>query len=362
MNCGGINMEGEKPTRIQSLNQSETEVLHVLFRDPSFKVPALARDLFRGEGGIRTNLTAIFNKLEVPGNEANKREWVVREYSEAYEYVFKKEEWEAKQAEKRLRGQPEIFKKPPDPIPINRERSQSRQATSNIRPSDIFIIILVVLLASSIFSIVYLLIDNDNLDSNLVAWQEYGSTMQAAAQTSEVKAQISQAMAETVVAGAAIPDTLPGPILLLENFDNGATSPQWQYYGTPMIWSEEGFVYAQQDGFIGIKVDNPAWRNYILYTRIITKGCVVEGKTSKLGVRVNGPNFIVAYEWNSCDFPAESDIKPVIKVQKSQLTVTVNGEEITKDFFLPGHEVGGIIVEVFEGSAIDYVQVIGLPD
>lgn len=117
-------MAGEKSDRIKSLNQSETEVLHYLFRDPDFKVIEVARELFRGEGGIRTNLTAIYDKLEVPDDVDNKREWVVREYSEAYQYVFHREEWEAQRASQRVAGEPEIFIKPPDPIVVEDSEAQ----------------------------------------------------------------------------------------------------------------------------------------------------------------------------------------------------------------------------------------------
>lgn len=101
-------MSGEKSTRIKSLNQSETEVLHHLFENPNFKVRDLSLLVHRSEGGIRTNLTAIFDKLGVPDGVANKREYVVSEYSEVYQKVFKRGE-----------SQPEMFIDPPDPVLVN---------------------------------------------------------------------------------------------------------------------------------------------------------------------------------------------------------------------------------------------------
>lgn len=114
-------MDEDKLERIQSLNQSETEVLRILFDDPNFRVREVAREIHRGEGGIRTNLTAIFTKLGVPSDVVNKRGWVFREYSEEYEYLFQREEWEAKQASQRLGSQPEIYIKPPDPVMADTE-------------------------------------------------------------------------------------------------------------------------------------------------------------------------------------------------------------------------------------------------
>ena len=98
-------MDSVKLDRIKSHNQSETEVLHCLFENPNFKVRDLSLLVHRSVGGIRTNLTAVFDKLGAPKDGINKREWVVREYSEVYEKVFKRGD-----------GKPEMFIKPPDPI------------------------------------------------------------------------------------------------------------------------------------------------------------------------------------------------------------------------------------------------------
>jgi len=89
----------EQIQRLKSLNESETEVLHFIFRDPKIKVRDISKDLYRGEGGIRTNLTSIFEKLRVPEGEKEKREYIVREYADAYRELFLKVGEESSQSQ-----------------------------------------------------------------------------------------------------------------------------------------------------------------------------------------------------------------------------------------------------------------------
>ena len=115
----------EKVKKIQSLNKPQTEILHRLIRDPKFKVNHLVETSGIPEKTIRGNLSAIFRKLEVPSDVSNKREWVFREYREAYIYVFFRDKWEARQAKLRAASQPEMHIKPPAPIIVEVKPSRS---------------------------------------------------------------------------------------------------------------------------------------------------------------------------------------------------------------------------------------------
>jgi hypothetical protein len=104
-------MDDGKIARIKSLDKNETEILHQIFRDPGFEVRELAKKINWSYGTIQTYKTSINKKLLVPSNVENekKRGWIVENYSEEYEYLFKRGEWEAKQ-------EPEIYIKPPEPV------------------------------------------------------------------------------------------------------------------------------------------------------------------------------------------------------------------------------------------------------
>jgi hypothetical protein len=337
-------MAGEKADRIQSLNQSETEVLHYIFRDPNFKVIDVARELYRGEGGIRTNLTAIFKKLEVPDDVDNKREWVVREYSEAYQYVFKREEWEVEQAAQRVAGEPEIFINPPDPILVEPAEPLKQPEASQPTPQPVVTrtqsgpscgeaisLVLGILLLTVIFFLVGV-----QLEHSFSGFLGYYLGVTPRDHESQP----------------------PGTVLFVDSFDSDQLSPEWVILGDQPIVAD-GAV--SNDGYLGLSVGDDSWVNYMIFANITVKGCTDENKRSKIGVRYNGMFFLSAYEWSSCDYLTDTVLAPVITIQGNHYTVVLDGQEVvSSDFNNDIPESGGIFIE-FYGSALNNILVVALP-
>lgn len=80
----------EKIERLQRLDEREVSVLNFIMANPSVVITDVAKLLFMGESTTRNVLTSIFNKLEVPNDERDKRGFLVREYSEAYREQYLK--------------------------------------------------------------------------------------------------------------------------------------------------------------------------------------------------------------------------------------------------------------------------------
>ena len=160
-------MADEKIARIKSLKRRHTRVLHYFFRGSDFTVSEICKDFDRNEKTIRGYLTDIYEILGVPDdtNDNEKREWVVREYADTYEYVFKRGEWDKKHPPKK----PEIFisapaprvvttleaSAPPISVPTNTQATTSpaREAASSPRIN----LLLLILLISAIVGVVLLI-------------------------------------------------------------------------------------------------------------------------------------------------------------------------------------------------------------
>ena len=71
---------------LETLNHKESQILDILMSGAEFKPEKYAEDNKIGESTVRGQLSSIFTKLGVPDTVDNlkKRDWVVREYSEAY--------------------------------------------------------------------------------------------------------------------------------------------------------------------------------------------------------------------------------------------------------------------------------------
>lgn len=330
-------MQGDKPAKLQSLNQSETEVLHVLFRDPNFKVKELAAKLYRGEGGIRTNLTAIFNKLRVPEGIENKREWVVREYQEAYEYVFQRAAWEAKQASQRLTEKPKIYKNPPKPVlALTNFFSRFKPEIKLPRKIETVIALLLILALAAL---------------SVVLWIDSQSTKRL---NNDLYKDYVQALSEN----KQLREGLTNQIIFFDQFDSRETLAQWSFIsGEPLVVGGR----IQGDGQLSLSAgDNAGWSNYTVYAGIVMFGCGSD--ESKIGIRLNTPNFIPAFSWNSCAYQSGTMVDVVITVNGNNMTVLENGQKVElREINLPGHEVGGIVIELNQGSALDYLFVVKLP-
>jgi len=124
----------ENVEKIQSLNPFQTELLKEIFIDPQFNLREYGDNLNVPEQTVRWNLSQVYIKLGVPDSIPNnqKREWVVSEYQDDYDYVFHRETWEDKQASQRLTSQPEIYISPPNPVMAEHEPDQPAE----IAPSE----------------------------------------------------------------------------------------------------------------------------------------------------------------------------------------------------------------------------------
>lgn len=80
----------EKIERLQSLDEREVNVLNFIMADPNIKINDVAKQIHMAESSTRNLLTSIFNKLEVPNDERDKRGFLVREYSDAYREQYLK--------------------------------------------------------------------------------------------------------------------------------------------------------------------------------------------------------------------------------------------------------------------------------
>jgi hypothetical protein len=324
-------MEGEKTARIQSLNQSETEVLHHLFKDPNFKVIELSRVLNRSEGGIRTNLTAVFDKLEAPEG-VNKREWVVREYAEAYESLFKREEWQAKQAQ-----EPEIFIKPYDPIiETIAEVSEAPPAPAQPRIQYVYVTetpawVFVIGIPVFAFAIIW----------GVKLWFLEVSSIPADSE-----------------------------ILYAEDFSpifNGQLSPDIFHSGS---YALANIGYLTTDDKVVLVIGDNRWVNYTIYARIYLYGCELkEGEQkrySTIGVRYNASGvYSPAYSWQSCQSNDKYGYRD-IKITMDGQMISVRRLGVNEPIFatvLPqtGNESGALYFELDRGSAIDHLLVIREP-
>jgi hypothetical protein len=324
---------GERSERIKSLNQSETEVLHYLFRDPYFKVKDIARELFRGEGGVRTNLTSIYSKLEVPEHIQNKRKWVFREYSEAYEYVFHQDEWEAKQAAQRVSQQPELFIKPPDPVFVSKSEASEGEpepqpetviASPNSRvrfPTAFFIIFLITFIGL------------------VAAWYEF------------------------VYKDLTSVTLFQFDPLFYADFNGDDVPPELEIEGSPVTL--DGTLQSYDYEEMRIKLGDESWQNYTVYAGIRQWGCSFEKgeerRFSHIGVRYIDNTYHLAYSWRSCvQRPYEILIK--IKVNGNWITITYSDYSRWPipliNFRSPANSSGGVFIYLDGDSALDYLLVL----
>jgi len=319
-------LDGEKVDRIKSLNQSETEVFEEILKDPSITVTKLSDMFVREPGSIRTNLTSIYKKLRVPEDVEYKRDWVVKEYAEAYEYILRG-------------GEPEIYIAPPDPIPVEVQEPLSHSEAQSppqpqpaspivipqpqMRPDQTTMIFISVLLVIAIIIIVIM-----------------GS-------------QISQMKKAPVM-------LVEAPILFYDAF--GLTVP---------LQSVPSGSYAVTNGYlttpggVGFTFGNNNWENYMIFTSIVTYGCdpsEAGTRGSFIGVRNNTQRNYIAYSWKACESQTSGTKNIMIKVSGNQITSSINGIDQAPIFISePGYEKGGMVIGLDKESAIDYLLVVGLP-
>lgn len=74
----------QKKQRVKLLNERQKQILNVLIDDPKFNLVQTAKDFNLDEGYVRSILSSIFRDLGVPEGTKDKREYVIREYKEAY--------------------------------------------------------------------------------------------------------------------------------------------------------------------------------------------------------------------------------------------------------------------------------------
>ena len=333
---------GERSERIKSLNQSETEVLHYLFRDPNFKVKDIARELFRGEGGIRTNLTTIYSKLDVPDSIQNKRIWVFREYSEAYEYVFHQDEWEAKQAAQRVAQQPELFIKPPDP-----------ELVFELEDSE----------------------DSEYLEGEPELQPETNNPTQSQPTTGDLVASvvffliaffvaIGLGIYVSILSVTDIQIAKLDPIYY-ENFESEEISQGLEIIGDPFI--EYGLLNSVE-GLLLILGDD-TWGDYTMYISVVQYACDIgEGgysTNSNIGVRNFDWNYYPAFRFKTCEHSSPNIIKLRISVIGD--LVEIKYIDWSKAPFPQNKSgnadanTGGIFIELDKSTAIDYILVVPNP-
>lgn len=78
----------DKISRLKSLTDWEKRVLDTLMADKGFKPKETADEWKIGESTVRKYLSNVFDKLGAPEDGTNKREWVAREYVEAYRDLY----------------------------------------------------------------------------------------------------------------------------------------------------------------------------------------------------------------------------------------------------------------------------------
>lgn len=374
-------MAGEKLDRIRSLNHSETEVLHELFRYPEFKVKEYAESVYKSEQAIRGNLTAIFKKLEVP-DIVDKREWVIREYSDAYSTLFP--------GNQIAKNDPDIFIKPPDPIfalnqsnPLNKNadsdgssdgssegisegdsesNSQDEEYKEQLDPNTTsdesitisvnFFAIFIILTALLIFFTIYTSsISSDRKIVNKFLFEDNITLKQ-------------KLYGENIIPPIADFNIKPEQILVMDDFD-GPISFGYELISTGKPKIENGMLYPSVPDSLQLYIgDSAGWKNYIIFSRIRTFGCEIFNESSTIGIRLNKPNFIKAFSWNSCSYLSGTTLDVVITVRGPNYKVLVNNDLVTNEIIdLGGHiEVGGVVIDLKKGSAIDYFAVVKSPD
>lgn len=354
-------MGGDKVANIKSLNQSETEILHVLFRDPYFKVSQLSREIHRGVGGIRTNLTAVYTKLGVPEDIKDKRDYVVREYSEAYKEVFNTE-----LPEKQPPLQPEMFISPPDPILVS--ESEGSETTPELQP-EIYVTPPGLEPAPTL-----------ERSESVVEQQPIPSTAtnnptQNQPTTGDlVTAVVFFLIALLVAIGLGIYVSILSVTdiqiakldpIYYENFESEETSQGLEIIGEPYI--EYGLLNSVEGLFLILGDDT--WGNYTMYISVVQYACDVgEGgysTNSTIGVRNYDWNYYPAFRFKTCEHSSPNIIKLRISVIGD--LVEIKYIDWSKAPFPQNKSgnadanTGGIFIELDKSTAIDYILVVPNP-